>query len=199
MALAQGLENAARQDLSWIEKALFRLAHGGGGHPGEGYPRRPPGGRSGARAFPLGLCRTLGPDLIALIGRAPKAGRPRWTELAAAASAAPSGSWRSARRCRWKVALDGSSSDQRFARALAGFAEPSRPSSKRVLAVVAPGGPPLGGPPLARRKSRSRSRKARTGSSLFSKPNCRPSRRATARAERSSEAARGQVPGASGH
>ncbi len=145
------------------------------------------------------VCRALGPDLIALIGRAPKAGRPRWTELAAAASAAPERLEALRERMQAEGASDGSSSDQRFARALAALR--SIPS---VWQARAGGGrarrPPLGGPPLARRKSRSRSRRARTGSSLFSRPNCRPSRRATARAERSSEAAsEDPVPVRAGH
>ncbi len=142
MALAQGLENAARQDLSWIEKALFAWRMEAAGIRARDIRAALQVDDPELARF-RSVCRTLGPDLIALIGRAPKAGRPRWTELAAAASAAPERLEALRERLQAEGTSDGSSSDQRFARVLAGFAAPSRPSGKRVLAVAAPGGAPL--------------------------------------------------------
>ncbi|SMF60378.1 chromosome partitioning protein, ParB family [Xaviernesmea oryzae] len=81
LAVSQGIENAGRQDLSWIERALFasRMEQAGI------KPRDIKAAltiddpeltrmRSVYRSVPL--------DLIEAIGRAPKIGRPRWGELA---------------------------------------------------------------------------------------------------------------------
>ncbi len=140
MALAQGLENAARQDLSWIEKALFAWRMEAAGIRARDIRAALQVDDPELARF-RSVCRSLGPDLIALIGRAPKAGRPRWTELASAATAAP------ARLESLKERLQsetGSTSDQRFARALAAFAAPSAPSAKRTLALSDPAGARLG-------------------------------------------------------
>jgi ParB family transcriptional regulator, chromosome partitioning protein len=82
MLLAQGLENSARQDLSWIEKASFaaRMEHA---------DIRARDIRAALQVDDAELARfrsvlsALGDDIPALIGRAPKIGRPRWTALAA--------------------------------------------------------------------------------------------------------------------
>ena len=83
LVVAQGIENAARQDFSRIERALF-------------VDRMDKAGIK-ARDIRAALwiddpelarlrqvCRAIPVDLIAAIGRAPKVGRPRWVELATA-------------------------------------------------------------------------------------------------------------------
>ena len=82
LAIAQGIENASRQDLSWIEKALFAATME----------------RSGLKAKDIraalsvddaqlsnfrAVYKALGEELIQVIGRAPKVGRPRWLDLIA--------------------------------------------------------------------------------------------------------------------
>ena len=82
LVIAQGIENSRRQDLSWIERAIFADAMEEGGV-------RP-------RDIKAALCvddaqlskfrtvvSTLGREVIEAIGRAPKIGRPRWLELEA--------------------------------------------------------------------------------------------------------------------
>lgn len=90
LVIAQGIENSVRQDLSWIEKAQFAYRMD----------------QAGIRARDIraalmvddpelarfrAVCRTLGLESIVAIGRAPKAGRPRWVELAALVVDRPDG------------------------------------------------------------------------------------------------------------
>lgn len=83
LVVAQGIENAARQDLSWIERALFA------GRMDEAGIRA----RDIRAALSIddpelarlrSVCRGLPGDVIEAIGRAPKVGRPRWVALASA-------------------------------------------------------------------------------------------------------------------
>lgn len=116
VAVAQGIENSARQNLTWIERALFawRLSE------------------SGIRAREIRaalsvddaeiarfrtVCRALPQDVIESIGRAPRIGRPRWIELSAAASASPA----NIAKIRKTLSADkvsGLSSDERFRQVL---------------------------------------------------------------------------------
>jgi ParB family transcriptional regulator, chromosome partitioning protein len=81
LVVAQGIENAARQDLSWIERALFagRMDKAG---------IKPRDIRAALSVDDPELarlrqvCRAIPVELIEAIGRAPKVGRPRWVELA---------------------------------------------------------------------------------------------------------------------
>jgi ParB family chromosome partitioning protein len=83
LVIAQGQENAARRDLSFIEKAMFARTLEERGfsrptlcaalsvHPSEA-------------ARLIGVARETPRELVAAIGPAPKAGRPRWMALAKA-------------------------------------------------------------------------------------------------------------------
>jgi ParB family transcriptional regulator, chromosome partitioning protein len=88
LVIAQGIENSVRQDLSWIEKAMFAFRMD----------------QAGIRARDIraalmvddpeltrfrSVCRSVGLELIEAIGRAPKAGRPRWVEFASRLSDRP--------------------------------------------------------------------------------------------------------------
>nr|UYG49539.1 replication protein B [Bradyrhizobium sp.] len=83
LVVAQGIENAARQDLSWIERALFtwRMDQAG---------IKPRDIRASLSiddpelARLRAVCRAVPVEVIEAIGRAPKAGRPRWVALASA-------------------------------------------------------------------------------------------------------------------
>jgi ParB family transcriptional regulator, chromosome partitioning protein len=88
MVIAQGIENAARQDLSWIEKALFAHQMDQASIKARDIRAALVVDDAEIARF-RAVCRTLGVDLLRQIGRAPKAGRPRWGELVAAALADP--------------------------------------------------------------------------------------------------------------
>ncbi|RLQ84991.1 plasmid partitioning protein RepB [Notoacmeibacter ruber] len=83
LVLAQGIENSDRQDLTWIERALFafRMAE---------QNVRPRDIKAALSLDDTELAKmrrvyTIIPvELIELIGRAPKVGRPRWVALAKA-------------------------------------------------------------------------------------------------------------------
>lgn len=80
MAIAQGQENSARQDLSYIELARFvaRLK--------ERFPTPVVAAASGLDKTAIykmeGIVKNIPDELILAIGRAPKIGRPRWEKFA---------------------------------------------------------------------------------------------------------------------
>lgn len=81
LAVAQGIENSARQDLSWIERALFaRRMDDAKFRPRDIYTALSIDDAELARM--RGVCRQVPIDIIEAIGRAPKIGRPRWVALA---------------------------------------------------------------------------------------------------------------------
>ena len=85
LVIAQGIENASRQDLSWIEKALFADEM-----QNAGIKPRDIKAALGIDDAELSKLRTvlkaLPSDVVERIGRAPAIGRPRWLELASNAS-----------------------------------------------------------------------------------------------------------------
>lgn len=85
--VAQGVENAERQDLTFIERALFarRLADNGLTH--ERIAVALSAARSTVTTM-IGLARGLPEALVLAIGRAPKLGEPRWRDLARGLEAA---------------------------------------------------------------------------------------------------------------
>lgn len=83
LVIAQGIENANRQDLSWIERALFADEMQSAGIK----PRDVKAALSidDAELSKLrGVLKVVPKNLVELIGRAPSIGRPRWLELSAA-------------------------------------------------------------------------------------------------------------------
>lgn len=114
LAVAQGIENAVRQDLSWIERALFvwRMDEAG---------VKPRDIKAALAAHDADLARlravtqAVPVDVIEAIGRAPKVGRPRWMALANAISADPKALDR-IRKTLTAVKVEGS--DERFREAL---------------------------------------------------------------------------------
>jgi ParB family chromosome partitioning protein len=120
MLLAQGLENSARQDLSWIEKASFAARMERAGVKARDI-------RTALQVDDAELARfrsvlsALGDEIPALIGRAHKIGRPRWTALATQAAKNSDGIHRLVKTLA--AAKDVSSND-RFALCLKALAEP---------------------------------------------------------------------------
>lgn len=90
LVVAQGIENAARQDLSWIERALFAWRMDEAGIKARDI-RAALSVDDPELARLRSVCRTLPVDVIEAIGRAPRVGRPRWVELAGAVASVPTG------------------------------------------------------------------------------------------------------------
>ncbi|NRP21804.1 Chromosome-partitioning protein ParB [Ensifer adhaerens] len=81
LVVAQGIENASRQDLTWIERALFASRMDDAGiKPRDIYAALSIEDAELARM--RSVYRAIPTDIIEAIGRAPKVGRPRWMELA---------------------------------------------------------------------------------------------------------------------
>jgi len=86
LVVAQGIENATRQDLSWCERALFASRMDAAGiKPRDIYAALSIDDAELARM--RALYRAVPLDVLEAIGRAPKIGRPRWGEFAKAVMA----------------------------------------------------------------------------------------------------------------
>lgn len=81
LVVAQGMENAERQDLSWIERALFCAEMEEAGIKPKDIKSALGVDDAQMSKFRV-VSRVLPKDLIEEIGRAPNIGRPRWLELA---------------------------------------------------------------------------------------------------------------------
>ncbi len=125
LVVAQGIENASRQDLTWIERALFASRMDDAGIKArEIYAALSIEAAELARM--RSVYRAVPADIIEAIGRAPKIGRPRWLDLAKLISGEP-GSLEIARET---LALKGDPaefSDQRFQRVLVSLKPSTEP------------------------------------------------------------------------
>lgn len=83
LVVAQGIENGQRQDLSWIERALFAATMDSAGIKTKDI-RSALSIDDAELAKMRSVCRIVPREMIQSIGRAPSIGRPRWLELAAA-------------------------------------------------------------------------------------------------------------------
>lgn len=81
LVVAQGVENSEREDLSFIERAVFAMHLEDAGHPRSVIQEALSVDRAEASKL-LAVVRAIPSDLIEAIGRAPKVGRPRWQSLA---------------------------------------------------------------------------------------------------------------------
>jgi ParB family chromosome partitioning protein len=116
LVLAQGIENASRQDLTWIERALFASRMDDAGiKPRHIYAALAIEDAELARM--RSVYRVIPSDVIEAIGRAPKIGRPRWLSLAKALTSAPA-SLDTVRDALSTKPSDSETSDQRFQRVL---------------------------------------------------------------------------------
>ncbi|MBY2950931.1 plasmid partitioning protein RepB [Rhizobium leguminosarum] len=130
LVLVQGIENAGRQDLTWIERALFASRMDDAGiKPRHIYAALSIEDAELARM--RNVYRIVPADIIEAIGRAPKIGRPRWLDLAKTV-AGDTGALDALRAVLVRKGETAETSDQRFQRALnaikpvsAGRREPS--------------------------------------------------------------------------
>ena len=116
LVLAQGVENSAREDLSFIERAVFALKLEQGGRSRTVIQQALAVDKAEASKL-IGVAKAVPREIIRAIGKAPKVGRPRWLEFVEALKD-------DAARMRAIAAIGAdnfsrSDSDERFARALA--------------------------------------------------------------------------------
>lgn len=116
LVLAQGIENASRQDLTWIERALFASRMDDAGIKSR-YIYAALSIEDAELARMRSVYRAVPADLIEAIGRAPKVGRPRWLDLAKAVAGDPH-ILVSIRAELGRKGEGAESSDQRFQRVL---------------------------------------------------------------------------------
>jgi ParB family chromosome partitioning protein len=81
LIIAQGVENSAREDLSFIERAVFAVKLEDAGHDRSVVQEALSVDRAEASKL-IAVARSVPGDLIGVIGRAPKVGRGRWQALA---------------------------------------------------------------------------------------------------------------------
>lgn len=126
LAVAQGVENSAREDLSFIERAVFAAKLEDAGLKRILIQTALAIDKAEASKL-LSVARVVPPDIVAAVGRAPRVGRSRWQALAEALKDAGS-----ARRAAKAIALEGFlalPSDDRFAlvaKAISGSAKPAK-------------------------------------------------------------------------
>lgn len=130
LVVAQGIENAARQDLSWIERALFASRMDKAGIKARDI-RAALAIDDPELARLRAVCRAIPTDVIEAIGRAPKVGRPRWVGLGSAVTEDPAALER-VRRTLSAAKVSVLASDERFKHALAAVKKPSSRSVNEV-------------------------------------------------------------------
>jgi len=77
LVIAQGLENAPREDLSFIERAIFAMRIEDAGHKRSIVQNALAIDRAEASKL-IAVAKAIPPDVIDAIGKAPKIGRGRW-------------------------------------------------------------------------------------------------------------------------
>lgn len=147
LVIAQGIENGERQDLTWIERALFASRMEAAGVK----PRDIKGALSiddAELARMRSVWRALPADLLEKIGRAPRVGRPRWVDLAAAISRT-SGSVSMLRKTLSSDKVSTLSSDERFQIALQAM-RPAAASESAEMSLTTSAGQRVGTATFAR-------------------------------------------------
>jgi ParB family transcriptional regulator, chromosome partitioning protein len=129
LAAAQGVENAARTDLSYIERAVFALRLEEAGRPRAIVQDALAIDKAAASKL-VAVARAIPAPVIAAIGRAPRAGRPRWQSFADALAnpnALP--------RVRQRIAAPDFAALDSDARFLAALAVAQRSPETRAMAM----------------------------------------------------------------
>lgn len=137
LVVAQGIENAARQDLSWIERALFASRMDAAGIKARDIRAALSIDDPELARF-RSVCRALPEDVIEAIGRAPRVGRPRWVSFATTIGEDSSALGRIRRTLSDDKVL-GLPSDDRFKQALAAVKQPSE-RTRSEIEIKSPAG-----------------------------------------------------------
>lgn len=127
LVIAQGVENSAREDLSFIERAFFAARLEDAGYPRSVVQDALSVDKAEASKL-VSVARSLPADIVDAIGRAPKVGRPRWQALADALRA--SGALKAARAATKTPNFSLQASDARFLTVLSAAIEKPNAASK---------------------------------------------------------------------
>lgn len=138
LVVAQGVENSARQDLSFIERAVFAARLEDAGHERSVVQEALSIDRAEASKL-VSVARAIPADIVDAIGRAPKIGRPRWQALADALKASR-GAVKAARVAISKPDFLSRDTDTRFLKVFTAAQKPadeqdSKPAAQIVLAA----------------------------------------------------------------
>ena len=137
LVVAQGQENNAREDLAFIERALFAASLEEGGYTRDTIMAALAIDKTGLSRL-ISTATKIPRDLIEAIGPAPKAGRDRWTELATRLEA--SGALDKAKAAGAREGFAEKPTDERFASIFAATT-PTRPATgSRASAIKGPDG-----------------------------------------------------------
>jgi ParB family chromosome partitioning protein len=137
LVVAQGIENSARQDLSFIERAVFAMRLEDAGHDRSAIQEALSVDRAETSKL-VSVARSIPEDLILAIGRAPRVGRGRWQALADAAKNSDI-----VRKMRASIKDPGffdNDSDTRFVRLLSVVTTKSEIAKEQHWLVAAPTG-----------------------------------------------------------
>lgn len=142
LVVSQGIENAARQDLTWIERALFASRMDEAGvKPRDIYAALSIDDAELARM--RGVYRTIPRSVIEAIGRAPKVGRPRWGEFARLFATHADAEERVLKTLS-ADRISKLASDDRFRHALSALQSPAAAARAEPVPVLSSSGKPLG-------------------------------------------------------
>ncbi|MBR0800765.1 plasmid partitioning protein RepB [Bradyrhizobium jicamae] len=125
LIVAQGLENAPREDLSFIERAIFAMRIEDAGHKRSIVQDALAVDRAEASKL-ISVARAIPHDVVNAIGKAPKAGRGRWQTFADLLGDAST-----IERVRTAIADSSFAIRDSDARFLAAFSAASQPSAKQ--------------------------------------------------------------------
>jgi ParB family chromosome partitioning protein len=134
LVVAQGIENSAREDLTFIERSIFALKLEDGGFDRTLIQTALSVDRQEASKL-INVGRAVPGWLTEAIGRAPKIGRPRWQELADVLKA--DGVDVKARKATNDKSFSHKSSDDRFIAVLRAVKAVDKPNSVRPTALIA--------------------------------------------------------------
>ncbi len=137
LVVAQGIENSARQDLSFIERAIFAMRLEDAGHGRAIIQEALSIDRAEASKL-LSVARSIPNEIVMAIGRAPRAGRGRWQALAKALK--QSGPLRQAKAAISRKGFDAVDSDKRFIVVLSAASASSAIAEGKKFQVEAKGG-----------------------------------------------------------
>ncbi|MBO9134487.1 plasmid partitioning protein RepB (plasmid) [Rhizobium sp. B230/85] len=134
LVLAQGIENSAREDLTFIERSMFALKLEDGGFDRTLIQTALSVDRQEASKL-INVGRAVPTWLSEAIGRAPKIGRPRWQELADVLKS--EGAETKARKAMKEDSFGHKTSDDRFIAVLRAVKAIDKPISVRPHALIA--------------------------------------------------------------
>ncbi|CUX66531.1 conserved hypothetical protein [Agrobacterium tumefaciens str. Kerr 14] len=140
LVVAQGVENSAREDLTFIERAAFAMKLEDGGIQRSMIQTALSVDRQEVSRL-VGVARHVPEWIIQSIGRAPKVGRPRWMEFAELVQA--DGAQTRARRAIQEKSFAHKTSDDRFAAVLRAIKSSDQSAARnptaRIVAVSSDG------------------------------------------------------------